>query len=318
MATSLSITRKRLSVAASSFCCTLIFAPASFGQADPAPLSVEVSLASPATFSLGEPVVLQYKLSNLSSDEKLAVLSGTHSTSWYTLTLTDQAGNQVRQTPNVSPSAPSGYHAGDVSIYAAGDHSESYTVASKSISILCPGRYTLTVHVQAPYTLVAPPLENPVLIKAMMNSAGTVLNQDFSFPLNVTAANPVLLQAKANALREEISKEQSSARLLPEMDELFSMPEAQAGSIWEELAVQAKPMDRDLIADKVAGLRSNKAVDILFKMIDNPLSNSGFVSRRLSEVYNGGDFALREHIKSAAAQRGIHPPDKVNVPQVID
>ena len=322
MKISLSVTLKRLSSIAFSLFCPLLLLSASSSKADQAPISVEASLATPATISLGEPIMLHYKMSNLSSDENLTVLIGIYKTPWYTLGLKDQAGNPVRLIPDTRPLNPPGPHSGDVGNYATSDRRDSwrdgYIVATKSFSVPHPGKYVLTIHVQAPYALVAPTLEDPVLMKSQINSAGTVLTQDFSFPLTVTAADPVVLQAKAKALKEAISKELNSTILPPEMDELFSMPEAQAGPVWEDMAIHAKPMDRDLIAKKVAGLHSNKAADILFKMMDNPATNSDFVSTRLSEIYNEGDSALREHIKSAGAQRGIQLPDKISLPTTID
>ena len=322
MKTTISMMRQGLYSAAFSFCCAVLLLSASFCQADQIPMSVEATLATPATITLGEPIMLHYKMSNLSSDEHLAVLSGIYNTEWYTLSLKDARGIRVPLIPDTRPLDPPGAHAGDVATFAAAENRDSwqdgYIVASKSFSPPRPGKYILTVHVHAFYTLVAPTLENPVLMKSMMNSDGTVLIQDFDFPLTVTAANPVALQAKANALKEAIDKEQRSTLLLPEMDELFSMPEAQASSVWEKMALQAGPMNRDLIADKLANLHSTKAADILFKMMANPQSNSEFVSRRLSEIYNSGDPTFREHIKSVAAQKGIQLPEQVTVPVVID
>ncbi len=313
---------QHFSAATSLLFCTLLFLPASSIRADQAPMLVEARLATPATISLGEPIMLRYKLSNLSSDEQLVVLSGIYNTAWYTLGLKDQTGSSVRLIPDTRPLNPPGAHSGDVSSYAISNQRDgwqiNYIVATKSFTVPHPGKYVLTMHVRAPYTLVTPTLENPNQMKSLMTSAGTVLTQDFIFPLTVTAADPVVLQAKAKALEEAISKELNSTILLPEMDELFSMPEAQAGPIWEEMAVRAKPMYRDLIAGKVAGLHSNMAADILFKMMNNPATNSGFVSTKLSEIYNAGDPGLREHIKSAAAQRGIQLPDKISLPTVID
>jgi len=315
-------TRQRFSAVAFTLFCTLIFLPAASSRADQAPMTVEASLATPATISLGEPIMLHYKLSNLSSDEQLVVLIGIYNTTWYTLGLKDQSGNPVRLIPDTRPLNPRGSHPGDVGMYATSGQRDSwrdgYIVATKSFTVPHPGKYVLIMHVQASYTLVAPTLEDSVQMKSLIASAGTVLTEDFSFPLTVTAADPVVLQAKAKALKEAIGKELSSTLLLPEMDELFSMPEAQAGPIWEDMAIKAKPMDRDLIANKVAGLHSNKGADILFKMRDNPATDSGFVNDKLSEIYNGGDVPLREHIKAAAAQRGIQLPDKISLPQVID
>lgn len=317
-----STTRQRFSAVAFTLFCTLIFLSAASSRADQAPMAVEVNLATPATISLGEPIMLHYKISNLSPDEKLVVLIGIYNTRWYTLGLKDQAGNQVRLIPDTRPLNPRGFHSGDVSIYATSGQGDSwrdrYIVATRSFSVPHPGKYVLTMNVQAPYALVAPALEDPVQMKSLIASAGTVLTQDFSFPLTVTAADPLVLQAKAKALKEAISKELNSTLLLPEMDELFSMPEAQAGPVWEDMAIHAKPMDSGLIANKLAGLHSNKGADILFKMMDNPATNNDFVSTRLSEIYNAGDAALREHIKSSAVQRGTQLPDKIDLPIVID
>lgn len=302
--------------------CTLFLLSASSCLADQAPILIEVSSATPATVSLGEPIMLHYKMSNLSATEHLAVLSGVYNTGWYTLSLKNGSGAQVALVEDTRPLNPPGFHAGDISVYATSDLRDSwqdgYIVASKSFSMPSAGKYVLTVHVHAPYALVAPTLRNPVLVKSMIKADGSAFVQDFSFPLTVTAANPAVLQAKAKTLKGLIEKEQSSTLLLPEMDELFSMPEAQAGSVWETMALEASPMNRDLIADKLGALHSSEAADILFKMIDNPASNSVFVSRRLSEIYNDGNPALREHVKSVAAQKGIQLPEQISIPLVID
>jgi len=322
MKTTLTTMQQRLYHAAFSLCCAVLFLAASSCRADQVPMSAEATLATTATITLGEPVMLHYKLSNLSDNQHLAVLSGVYNTQWYTLNLKDAKGNQVPLIPDTRPLDPSGFHAGDVATFAtAGNRDgwqDGYIVASKSFVVPRPGRYVLTLHVRASYTLVAPTLENPVLIKSMMNSAGTVLIQDFNFPLIVTSINPTVLQAKANALKETINKEQSSMLLLPEMDELFSMPEAQASPVWEKMALQAGPMNRDLIADKLANLHSTKATDILFQMMATSTSNDEFISRRLSEVYNESEPALKGHIKALALQRGVEMPETVSVPQVLD
>ena len=312
----------RFCIATFSLCCTLPLLLGPSARADQDPMSVEATLATPATLTLGEPIALHYKLSNLSCDEHLAVLTGIYNTQWYTLGLQDAQGRQVPAVPDTRPLDPPGLHAGDVNNFAVSASrdgwQDGYIVASKSFSVPRPGKYVLTLHVHAAYTLVAPTLENPVLMKSMIRSAETIYTQDFQFPLTVTAANPTRLQAKANALKEAIAKEQSSVLLLPEMDELFSMPEAQASSVWEEIALQAGPMNRDLIADHLANLHTSKAADILFKMLDNPAGSSSFVSEKLAETYNNGNPALREHIKSVAAQKGVQLPQQVVIPQVID
>lgn len=314
--------RQNLRTVAFSFCGALFLWSAPLCRADQEPASVEVALATPVTFSLGEPIMLHYKLSNLSSDTNLAVLSGIYNTSWYTLGLTDAKGLPVRLIPDTRPLDPPGFHAGDVSVFAIGDKRDSwqdgYIVASKSFVVPRPGEYVLTLHINAAYAQVAPTLEDPTAMKSMMKSSGTTLVRDFHFPLTITAANPDVLQAKAAALQEAIDKEPISTLLLPEMDELFSMPEAQAAAVWEKMALQAKPMNRELIAGKLAELSSAKTADILFKMADNPASGSGFVGDKLAEVYNHGSPALRQHIKSVAMQKGIQLPEQIVIPRVID
>lgn len=313
---------RHLFSAVSLLCYAAAFFPATSCQAEQEPMSADVALVTPATFSLGEPIMLHYKLANLSSTEKLAILRGIYNTGWYTLSMKSVAGDRVALIPDERPLDPPGLHSGDVGVYAASDGRDSwqdgYIVVSKFFAVQHPGKYLLTVHVRASYALVAPTQENPVVMKDLINSDGTTLIQDFSFPLTVTATNPAILQAKANTLKGAIEKEQTSTLLLPEMDELFSMPEAQASSVWETMALEARPMNRDLIANKLGTLHSTKAADILFKMIDNPASNSVFVSHRLSEVYNDGSPALREHIKSVAARKGIQLPEQIALPQVID
>ena len=145
-------TTQRLAAVVVPLPCILLSLVVSPSRADPSPMSVAVHLATPSTISLGEPIMLHYKLSNLSSDEKLVIQSGIYDTAWYTMGLKDQAGKLVHLIPDTRPLDPPGLHAGDIGIYATSDQRDSwrdgYIVATKSFSVPRPGKYLLTVHVR--------------------------------------------------------------------------------------------------------------------------------------------------------------------------
>lgn len=290
------------------------------------PLSIEVSLATPPTIVLGEPVILHYKISNTSAGN-VGIRLGDHDDAWYTLSLVDAAGRKAKArtdlfTEDAFPEDLGGARALPHPYIAAGDRRESDIVVTRLFAIPRPGKYILTVHVQASYAPVPATQENPSRLEAALDANGDVLTQTYTVALNINNADPARISAAAEALRQQIAhpRDRDFGRVQALSDALFSMPEAQAAASWEALAaVDGKSVG--LIADRLRRVHSIKAADILAQMMHNPNlppDEIPFVSRCLNQMYNTGDARLREHIRQIAASSGITLPDRVNVPQIAD
>ena len=279
-------------------------------------LDAKVSLLTKSTFVQGEPIVLHYLVSN-TSDQKLGLDWG--GAEGYSLALTDQAGN-TNLVQQKQPAKTGAYAVLDPFMRSGGKHETFFAVPQRLIS-LHPGRYTLTVYVRLPYTTAESNEENPLRIEKEIKASGTVFSRVFHFPLTVTAPNDSVLRATAASLLKSISTLPYGPKYIADVDALFSMPEAQAAASWQELAAHPNTMNAALIADRLGGIGSVKASDLLLKMLDNPtlpLAASMLVSRRIAEVYNSGDTNLRSHLRNVMMQRGVSLPNKVPVSQPTD
>ncbi len=279
-------------------------------------LDAQVSLATKTTFVQGEPIILRYSTVNV-SDQKIGVDWG--QTAGCTLSLTDQAGiTTVVQQQGVPAK---GFHLVADPFVPVGGKRETYFTVPQRVIGLHPGRYTLSVRVQLPYTVAESNEENPLVIEKKIKASGNVFSRTFRFPLTVTAPNDSLLRATAASLVKTILTPPSGPEAQADMEALFSMPEAQAEPSWRELVAHSNPMNAALIADKLGNVDSVKAANLLLEMRDNPSlspESSAFVSEKLAQMYNSGSVALRSHLKNTMAQRGISLPDKIAVSQPTD
>jgi len=244
---------------------------------------------------------------------------GWEGTEGYSLALTDQAGN-TNLIQQKQPAKTGAYAELDPFMRSGGKYETFFAVPQRIVN-LRPGRYTLTVHVRLPYTTAGNNEENPLRIEKEIKASGNVFSRVFRFPLTVTAPNDGVLRATAASLLKSISTLPYGSEYIADTDALFSMPEAQAASSWQELATHPNAMNSSLIADRLGGVGSAKASDLLLKMLDNPAlppAASMLVSRKLAEVYNSGNTDLRSHLRNAMMQRGVNLPNKVAVSQPTD
>lgn len=284
------------------------------------PLDVQISLDTAPVVSLGEPVMIRYRITNISGG-KLGVIMGDNK-SWYTLTLIDPIGHSANALHDLKPPSMEGARDVKNGYMDVGHVDEDYIIITQQFALLQPGRYKLMVHVAIPYVIGDATAEGSAV--EQIAKSGEKFEQDYTVPFTVTQTDPIRLQAKAQTLYDEMGK----LRGLPNgiirwralANELFSMPEVQAALLWESLA--AKPgVNAELIASKLSELHTITATNILVKMLDDPSLPKGvirFVSHRIATLYNGGDATLREHIQNLAAQRGSVLMDKIEIPQSSD
>lgn len=306
-------------IAAKTICCLVIGTVSVYPgiAASPMPpIQAQVTVEGGGNFSVGEPLSLLYKLTNVSGDQNVGVGLGADKAQWCQLSLTDASGRITQTILDDSSPEPRGLHFTGAYLLQPDASEQDYIVVTRYLRISQPGKYTLTVQVHLPYTLEEPSASASLVDR--IKSSSKVLTTRFVFPLNVTAANTTNLAAEAANLsrRAKAEKDDSTRKFL--LDELFSMPAAQAAPVWQELVLGASPMDRDLLVGKLAGLRSSEAANILLQMIDNPATNSRFISDRLAEIYNHGTPAVRAHIKSIAEHRGLQVPERIVLPQIMD
>lgn len=282
------------------------------------PPQLTMQLTTGAKITLGEPVILRAEVTNSSARQKLWIQTGWYEADWYTLSLVDSAGRPVVAIPDTRTREARGALGPSLKIVSPNSTAPLDIVATSFLPIPRPGKYLLKVHIKAPYAPEEVSAENFSQVQRQLKSDETVLESDFAFPLTVVPADPGVLQSRANGLVQDIFKQTVGKSHDTDLDALFSMPEDVVGAAWQRLADTSNADTQARVADHLANLHTSKAADILFKMLDNPVGNTNFVSEKLAETYNHGNPALREHIKSVAAQKGIQLPEQVPVLMVTD
>lgn len=283
----------------------LVALPAYADDSTAEPFSVQATLVTPAQITLGEPILVRYKIAN-GSQQRVAVRLGIYGTDWYTLTMCDAHGAAVPAIPDPRPKHPQGSHPSQNGFFHKGETSTDYIPVTKRLSIQRPGQYILTIHVSLPYAMDASSAGGDP--EALVAASGLTQTQDITFPILVTNADPIRLRATAEALRQATLTEQNGLLARAEVEALFSMPEAQAASSWRSLALKPSTSTGS-VASELAELRSAMGVDILAEMLDNPALQYSSISDSINRLYNAGTPALREHIKAVAKRHGFEMPE---------
>ena len=277
------------------------------------PFSVQASLVTPKQISLGEPILIRYKIANASPQKVLTHL-GVYGTEWYTLTMSDSHGIAVSLIPDLRPTNPQGDHSSKSGFFRGGASDVDYIPVTKRLFIRQPGRYILTMHITLPYVMNDALMEGTP--EALAVASELTQTQDITFPILVTPTDPKHLRDTAEALRKAALNPLDGQLGRADMAALFSMPEAQAAASWKELAVKPS-MSSDFVASELEDLHSSTGVDILVQMLDTPGLTCTPVKDRINRIYNAGTPVLREHIKTLARQRGLEMPEVAGVPAVM-
>lgn len=285
---------------------------------DAGALTVRVTPMSQNRISAGEPFVVHYRFDNADPTTQVTFHAGSDNDQWYTLTLRGPNG-LVSQAPKPAQKKLEGFFASPERSIRHGDYLAGDIVATRGLAVPAPGRYTLTVHVDAPYFVEPHGGGMRYTTPGMDDPPSGRLTQDFDFPLVVTPADPAKLQRTAERLEGAILDPASAASSRSLVGQLFSLPEAQALRSWEALI--ADPASYSSILDETVSqlsrLRTDTAADLLVQMQHRPSSTRGGTPRvdgALAEMYNTGSPSLRKHIKALAASQGAELGEQLTSP----
>ena len=309
-----------------SCCIVSLLALAMFSlpaKASPLPsqlISVEFSLDNSSKITLGEPLVLRYKITNVSADLSVASPVTVAKESWYSLDLKDANGISVAESKNLETRSLRGFHSENFTTFSPSSSDEDYLVVSQFFAIRHAGNYLLTVRVHALCTPIDDTEQNLLIVTQAIKANGSLYTATYTFVINVSDLNSDRLQSMATSIVQKLSTETDGKKTKYLLNALFSMPEAYCLPQWQ--AVINKPgMNAQLIATKLENIGSIQASNLLFQMLDNPSlssDDSTFISEKLAEAYNSGDANLRSHLKNTMTQHGLNLPEKVTLPQIAD
>ena len=102
------------------------------------PVSVEaqISLGGASSMMLGEPIILRYKITNVSDGQGVGIGLGTYKTRWCRLRLTDAEGNSAQVIPDSRPLSPRGLHSTGTFFLRPDGSEEDSLVVSRFFQIL--------------------------------------------------------------------------------------------------------------------------------------------------------------------------------------
>lgn len=278
---------------------TLIVAPVQADTEAPA-FDIQTSLVTPAHISLGEPVMVRCQITNVSGRTAVVHMRDC-ATDWYTVALRSTNGTDVSASPN----APA-LHSEDLpwvgdKTLLNNDTAIEYIPVSKIKPLKQPGKYMLTVRISLQYAITSDPSSHTLV----PHTAPQV--QSVTLPVTVTPRDAARLHAVAEQLRTAMFAGSGPTQL--SMDELFSMPEADVSTVWEEAALTHDLLN-DRIASQLGDLHSQTGIDILAQMLNQPGLHHNVIADCIGLAYNEGGSALRDHVKILARQQGFEMPEQ--------
>jgi hypothetical protein len=280
------------------------------------PLTVQVTLATNSTLSVGEPIVLHYKVSNNSTTKQLSFDSGPRHEGWYRLSLTNATGKQITAaTPQSSLDevAPQGLHpASEISLLPGGN-TEGDIVATQSFAVTQPGDYVLTLHI--PVTYYVEPIGAWYPKGRPADQIPMSFAQDYNFHLKVMPMDQKRLQSDAEMLNRELHNPKFSPQRETLLAALSSLPEAVALPSWQSLVLDPTTPSAVLSSavELLGGLRSLGAADLLGQIIFDRIPSSSEAGeegvkasarRAVAEMYNLGDDRIKQKLEQVYAGHG--------------
>lgn len=284
-------------------------------------LSIQMSLLSGSRLSFGEPIVLQYKLTNISDQVATAYVGpdvpGPAQMSgemrWLRIKLSDAQGSVVPVMPSLNAAQHNGLQFTGCSVQA-GQSQQGYIVLSKSYMIPHPGDFSLVVLAQLPLDIeVGKPAENAPGQEVPFETPPAYLaTQRFSFALHVTPADPKKLRGLAGTLRREATGEFDVAKATMLIESLFSLPEEQAWPEWQTIATDPTlfPSTQLGVIKQLRRLNTLKATDILARALWAAPSSKNMAAQAsrneaLHSMYLGGNPKIKQHIRSLYIAHGV-------------
>ncbi len=282
-------------------------------------LTAQMSLTTPKTVSLGEPIILCSTIVN-TSNQTIAAHLGSYNTEWYSISLRDDQGKLVTANLDKHSSEPAGLHSSPDRTLSPNESITSYIVVTRDFVPHHPGRYQLMIDVYIPYGQVKPDQKTPSVWQKAIADTGMVSAQEFTYSLIIKGEDTAWLAQDAKQLQQKISAHPYGDLSGALTTALFSMPETAAAASWRVL-VDNPGMSSSLYASELERLQTPTAADMLAKMLSASTLSSddkAYVAQCLNGMYNKGNPTVREHIKSIATQRGIQLPEQVAVPLAGD
>ncbi len=287
------------------------------------PLHAEMRLVSSSKFAPGEPVLIHYSVVNESPSEAATFFVGDTGRDWYSIRSFDAGGHLLRAVsqPRSQVRKPEGLYQPAERTLSPGGRLEGDIVASDFLSPTVPGQYSLQVKVSLDYVM-QPENSGDSAMEATNHFASS---KDFAFTTTVTASNPGLVHAKAEALRQQLLRGGTAENSKTTMEELFAMPEAVALPVWQALV--ADPASSDFVlsdAAKQLSLHPSRAsADLVAQMLWNTdrdadtrsPSQTADLWTAMSKLYQTAAPDLKPYIRSLYIAHGV-PASEVDRPAV--
>ena len=286
------------------------------------PLTVQVTLVTSRTPSLGEPIVFHYKVSNNSADEQISFDSGPRQAGWYRLSITNVRGQKTTAplpNPSLDEILPQGLHqASEISLLPSGTI-EGDIVATQALALTRSGDYTLTLRIPLTYFLEPRgawyPKGRPT------GQISMTFTQDYSFALKVMPADQKRLQATAEALSRELQDAKYVGQSKALLAALSSLPASVALPSWQALVLNPATPSSVLSSaiELLGGLRSPGAADLLGQAIfdttpavgANEDSMKASARKAVAEMYNLGDEQTKRRLEQVYAEHGASKSDLI-------
>ena len=284
-----------------------VFAAPRQAQAGGKPdLQVQVSLVSSRTFSLGEPIVLKYKIFNTSL-ERAETYMGEDQAGWVTETLADSQGHTLPIQTRQPLHRRGGAHLNGMSVSPTST-AAGYVVFNLWTTIHTAGTYKVTVHTRLPYALG---MQAETVPPSRYESTGNVSVNDFTFSLNVMPHAAQALKQAAETLRQNAAAARLQEWSSAAAEALFSMPEADVSPVWQEMISDPTTPRYALgfAAEQLVRLHTLAAADLVAQMRWEPArplqtGETPLGAMELDEMSQIGDDQLRKHIVSLYAAHG--------------
>lgn len=277
------------------------------------PLGLEMSLQKNA-ITLGEPIVVDYKITNLMPWEATVFLSQ-RGMSWLTWNVVDEEGHHAPAIPDPGPRYFKRSLNGNSFMLSPKSQRQDQVVVSQQFSVSHPGNYRLNVHVCLPY-VTGPEKQNG----STPDTADTTLVTDFSYPLTIRKPDADRLRATAQALEQSAVESVSNEKKVAAVKALFSMPTQAALPAWKALFNDPKTdyWGLDTAYNELFRLGSVQTSDFIADMIWNsevPEERRVGLRSILRDIHHRGNTDLKRYIEQLFVRYEHRVPDR---PEFVD
>jgi hypothetical protein len=280
-----------------------VIAPAVNADNNANALSVQFSLASPATVTQGEPIVLQYQIAN-SENAAITGFPKKEDQDWLSISLTDASGNAVPSRTQFSPEQYAtgvGISLHHIPIPAAGTY-ENYEVINQRFAVPHPGKYILTVHMRLWYAYADP----------SMDDASELITQTFSRPITITTMDRNRLTTVAQSLTDAVLKAYTAPQATYEeqlmlVRALFSLPDTLAAPYWEKVGESHVEVAHFEVPHELYQVHTVVAAQVLAAIITHEASRNraGMHRNWLDRMYDTSSDAQKQAIREVYSEYNI-------------